>query len=66
MSLLPTTIELLARARTDLRMGLPVVIGGGDAGSLMAIAVETLTGSRWEDLIALPDRPVLFRVCGGH
>ena len=28
MSLMPTMIELLARARVDLRMGLPVVLNG--------------------------------------
>ena len=34
MSLMPTMIELLARARVDLRMGLPVVLEGGDSAAL--------------------------------
>lgn len=58
MSLLPTTLELLARARTDLRMGLPVVLGGPD-GAVLAMAVETLDESRWQDLVGLPNHPVL-------
>ncbi|MBE1285257.1 MAG: GTP cyclohydrolase II [Rhodobacteraceae bacterium] len=52
MSLLPTTIELLARARVDLRMGLPVVLtGGGEAA--VAMSVETLRADRLRDLKAL-------------
>ncbi|MGR3616951.1 MAG: GTP cyclohydrolase II [Paracoccaceae bacterium] len=58
MSLLPTTIELLARARTDLRMGLPVVLHGDD-GAIVAMSVETLTDRRWRDLLNLHGQPVL-------
>ncbi|MFV0513605.1 MAG: GTP cyclohydrolase II, partial [Jhaorihella sp.] len=41
MSLQPDITELLARARADLRMGVPVVLTGG-AGSAVAAAAETL------------------------
>lgn len=47
-SLLPTVAELVSRARVDLRMGLPVVIGGQ-----LAVAAETLTPAR---LTALKDQ----------
>ncbi|MDB6182870.1 GTP cyclohydrolase II [Paracoccus fistulariae] len=48
MSLIPTLAETAARARADLRMGLPVVIGGH-----LAAAVETLSAARLADLQAL-------------
>ena len=49
MSLMPTTIELLARARVDLRMGLPVVLTAGSEAAL-AISAETLTSDRLASL----------------
>ncbi|MGR3761466.1 GTP cyclohydrolase II [Roseobacteraceae bacterium NS-SX3] len=52
MTLMPTTIELLARARVDLRMGLPVVLSGS-AEAVVAIAVESLSAARLADLQAL-------------
>ena len=52
MSLMPTMIELLARARVDLRMGLPVVLTDGGEGAL-AIAVEALTEARLSDMRSL-------------
>lgn len=52
MSLMPTMIELLARARVDLRMGLPVVLMDGDQAAL-AIAAECLAQDRLQDLQAL-------------
>ncbi len=52
MSLMPTLIELLARARVDLRMGLPVVVKRGQTAAL-AISAETLTQERLKDLRAL-------------
>ena len=52
MSLTPTTIELLARARVDLRMGVPVVLTDGDTAAL-AMAVESLRDDRWKDFLAL-------------
>lgn len=52
MSLMPSMIELLARARVDLRMGLPVVlIEEGQAA--LAIAAESLSQQRFEDMLAL-------------
>jgi len=53
MSLLPTPAELTARARSDLRVGLPVVIGAG-AGGIVILAAETATPDR---LAALRDLP---------
>ncbi|MCB1363202.1 MAG: GTP cyclohydrolase II, partial [Rhodobacteraceae bacterium] len=59
MSLQPDINELLARARADLRMGLPVVLTGG-AGSVVAAAAETLGAERLADLRALGGgRPVV-------
>ncbi|MCD9147280.1 GTP cyclohydrolase II [Pseudophaeobacter flagellatus] len=52
MSLIPTLIELLARARVDLRMGLPVVLTDGDQAAL-AIAAESLSPRRLQDMQAL-------------
>jgi len=45
MSLGPTIIERLARARADLRLGVPVVLTAGGCGAL-AVAVETLSAAR--------------------
>ena len=53
MSLIPTLSETIARARADLRMGLPVVMGDH-----IAAAVETLSPARLADLRALA-QPVL-------
>ena len=55
MSLLPDITELLARARADLRMGVPVVLSDG----LVVLAIETLTQARFDDVCALGPRPVL-------
>lgn len=48
MSLIPTIAETVSRARADLRMGLPVMIGGH-----LAAAVETLSAERLADIMAL-------------
>ena len=49
MTLGPSTIERIARARGDLRMGVPVVlVGGGQAA--MVVAVEALDALRLADL----------------
>ena len=52
MSLSPSPLERLNRARADLRMGLPVVLVQGDDGALIA-AAETLNTARLSDLRAL-------------
>nr|MCU0855279.1 GTP cyclohydrolase II [Paracoccaceae bacterium] len=49
----PTLVERLARARADLRIGLPVVLTDGTRGAVVA-AAEALT----------PDRLTLFRAAG--
>ena len=41
MSFAPDMIEMLARARADLRMGVPVVLDG--ASPVVMFSVETLT-----------------------
>jgi len=52
----PTETELLARARADLRMGLPVIMDG-----MLVFAVETLSQSRFAAVQAQAgaERPVL-------
>ncbi len=57
MSLTPTTPELLARARADLRAGVAVVLSDGD-NSVLALAAETVSAARLADFVAL-GQPVL-------
>jgi GTP cyclohydrolase II len=57
MSLLPSITEHLARARADLRMGLPVILRAGQTRLLVA-AAETLDPQRLRDMQAL-GRPAL-------
>ena len=45
MSLAPDIVELLARARGDLRMGVPVVLCN-DQRAVLVLAVETLSAAR--------------------
>ncbi len=45
MKLAPTPLELLARARTDLRIGVPIVLAGGGRAALV-VAVEALDPAR--------------------
>ena len=52
MSFAPDQTELLARARADLRMGVPVVLAGPEP--IVIAAAETLNAARLEDLTALP------------
>lgn len=54
MALSPTIPELLARARGDLRLGLPVLLAGG--GRWLVLSAETLSEDR---LAACPDKAVL-------
>lgn len=58
MSLAPDTTEILARARADLRMGVPVVLLN-DEGAALVLAAETLDAQRLADVRALGDGSVL-------
>ena len=49
MAFAPDITERLARARADLRMGVPVVLEGG----VVVLAVETLDQARFADLRAM-------------
>ena len=57
MSLAPDITETLARARADLRMGVPVVIRAEQP--MLVLAAETLTPARLADVLALGGAPVL-------
>ena len=57
MAFTPDIIEQLARARADLRMGVPVVLTGD--GAALVLAAETLTPQRLADVLALGGTPVL-------
>ncbi len=59
MSLIPDISELLARARADLRMGVPVVLTDDSGFSVLAIASETLSPQRLADLRGLGGEPVV-------
>ncbi|WP_281968792.1 GTP cyclohydrolase II [Roseovarius nanhaiticus] len=54
MSLKPDIIHLLARARADLAMGLPVALSGAEGAALVA-AAETIEAPRLASLRALAD-----------
>jgi len=58
MALRPNTTELIARARADLRMGVPVVLQSADRLALI-LAAETLSAARLADVRALGGKPVL-------
>jgi GTP cyclohydrolase II len=58
MSLIPDSTEQLARARADLRMGLPVVLRDGPR-RMLVLAVETLSADRLAALAALGGTPHL-------
>ena len=53
----PDMIEMLARARADLRMGVPVVLDG--ASPVVMFSVETLTPQRLTQIKALGTEAVL-------
>ena len=57
MSLAPDTTEQLARARADLRMGVPLIIDDGTP--YLVLAAETLAGKRLAAVLALGGQPVL-------
>lgn len=58
MTLAPDITEIVARARSDLRMGVPVVLSGA-RGAALILAAETLDAQRLADLRALGGAPVL-------
>lgn len=56
----PDITERMARARADLRMGVPIVVTGGpESGCLLVMAVETLDAARLADLRSLEREAVL-------
>jgi GTP cyclohydrolase II len=57
MTFAPDITEQLARARADLRMGVPVVFAGAEP--VVLLAAETLDAARLADLLALGGEPVL-------
>ena len=46
MPLAPTLMETLARARADLRMGVPVVLRGAGGAGALVLAAETGSDER--------------------
>ncbi|WP_120501895.1 GTP cyclohydrolase II [Roseovarius sp. EL26] len=58
MSFAPDMTEILARARADLRMGVPIVIKNEDEAVLI-LAAETLDAQRLTNLQALGGQPVI-------
>jgi len=58
MTLVPDIVELLARARGDLRMGVPVVLCDGKASALV-LAAETLSDVRLAGLRQVASAPVV-------
>lgn len=54
MPFAPDVTETLARARADLRMGVPVVLG-----NLLVLAAETLTKERFKRVMTMEAQPVL-------
>ena len=52
MSLEPTLTERLNRARADLRIGLPVILGA-EGRSILAVSAETVSAARLADLRGL-------------
>ena len=60
MAFAPDITERLARARADLRMGVPVVVTGAEAlHPLLVLSAETLDAARLKDLGALDGAPVI-------
>lgn len=57
MGLTPNIVEILARARADLRMGVPIVLAG--PVSVMALSAETLSADRLTAAMAIDGAPVL-------
>ncbi|SLN10883.1 GTP cyclohydrolase-2 [Roseovarius albus] len=58
MSFAPDMTEILARARADLRMGVPIVVQNKD-DAVLVLAAETLDTQRLANLHALGGQPVV-------
>ncbi|MDP2518513.1 GTP cyclohydrolase II [Shimia thalassica] len=58
MSFAPDIIERLARARADLRMGVPIVLTGSGK-AVLVFSAETLNADRLADIQSLDGKPVL-------
>lgn len=58
MNLLPDIAELTARARTDLRLGLPIVLSDASGPALVA-AAETISASRLAEVLRAGPEPCL-------
>ena len=58
MSLAPDLVEIIARARADLRMGVPIVLADATSAALV-LAAETLDAQRLADVRALGNGSVL-------
>jgi len=58
MALRPSIVEVLNRARADLRMGVPVVLTA-EGGGVLAVAAEVLDAGRLAELRLLGAQPVL-------
>ena len=52
MAIAPDRMETLARARADLRMGVPIVLTGAE-GAALVLSVETATAERIQAALAL-------------
>lgn len=57
MALAPDITEQIARARADLRLGVPIVLTGDS--SALVLAAETLSAARLADVLALGGTPVV-------
>ena len=58
MNLAPSIIERLARARADLRMGVPVVLSG--ARTILVAAVETVNNQRLNQIMSMGSAQVVI------
>lgn len=60
MTFAPDITERLARARADVRMGVPVILlGDGDSAGLLVLAVEALSTDRLDAVRTLEAQPVI-------
>lgn len=64
MTVTPSVTELWARALTDLRVGLPVVIEGPNP--IYVFAAETLTKPRFDFAVGLPDLALVLTDWRAH